>query len=51
MDITGPYPLTPWKNRYLLMFIDNFTKYMEAFPIEDQTAETCARVYTFQIVA
>jgi len=50
MDITGPYPLTPRKNKYLLTFIDNFTKYVEAFRIQNQTADSCARVYVSQIV-
>jgi len=50
MDITGPYVLTPRKNKYLLTFIDHFTKNVEAIPISDQSAETCARVYASQIV-
>jgi len=50
MDITGPYPTTPRGNKYLLTFIDHLTKYFEAFPIPDHTAETCARVYSSQIV-
>ena len=50
MDITGPYLKTPQGNKYLLTFICHLTKYVEAFPIPDQTAETCARVYATQIV-
>jgi len=51
MDITGPYPLTPRRNQYLLTFVDHFSKHAEAFPIPDQSAEVCARVYTREIVA
>jgi transposase InsO family protein len=51
LDICGPYPLTPRKNKYLLTFIDHLTKYTEAVPIADMSAETCARAYTTQIVA
>jgi len=50
MDMTGPYPTTQKGNNYLLTFINHLTKYAEAFPIPDHTAETCARVYSSQIV-
>jgi transposase InsO family protein len=50
MDITGPYVLTLRKNKYVLTFIDHFTKYVEAVPISDQSAETCTRVYASQLV-
>ena len=50
MDITGPYVLTPRKNKHLLTFIDHFTKKVEAIPISDQSTETRARVYASQIV-
>jgi len=43
--------VTPQKNKYLLIFIDHFSTYVEAFPILDVSAETCARVYATQIIA
>jgi transposase InsO family protein len=51
MDICGPYPLTPRKNKYLLTFICHLTKYVEAVPIPDMSAETCARAYATQVTA
>jgi transposase InsO family protein len=51
MDITGPYPVTPRKNQYLLTFIDHLSKYAEVHPIQEQSAETCAKVFAMQIVA
>ena len=50
MDVTGPYPVTQRGNKFLLTFIDGFSKYVEAFPMVDQTAESCARIYASQIV-
>jgi hypothetical protein len=51
VDIKGPYCIAPRKTPILLTFINYFTKYVEAFPIPDVSAETCARVYAAQIVA
>jgi transposase InsO family protein len=51
MEITGSYPATPRKNRYLLTFVDHFSKYAEVYTIQDQSAETCAKVFATQIVA
>ena len=38
IDVTGPYPLTPKKNKYLT-FVDHFTRYVEAYPASNQTAK------------
>ena len=51
MDICGPYPLTRRENKYLLTFIDHFTKYSEAISIQNMTAETCARAYATHVIA
>jgi len=51
MDITILYSLTPHKNKYLLTFICHFARYPQASPIPDISAETCSRLYTFQIVS
>ena len=51
MDICRTYPLTPRKNKYLLTFIDHFTKYSEAIPIQDMSAKTCPRAYATHVIA
>jgi hypothetical protein len=37
MGIKGPYLLTPRGNRFLLIFIDHLTKYVEADPNSRQS--------------
>jgi len=50
IDLTGPYPVTARGNKYLLTFICHFTKFVKAFPVPDISAETCAKIYSSQIV-
>ena len=42
-DVGGPLPVTPRGNRYVLVVGDYFTKWIEAIPVPNQTAETLAR--------
>jgi hypothetical protein len=51
MEICGPYPLTPRGNKYILSFIDHFTKYAEVIQIIDKTASTSAGVYAVHVIA
>jgi transposase InsO family protein len=43
-DVLGPLPLTSRGNRYIVVVIDHFTRWVEIFPTSDQTAETTANV-------
>jgi transposase InsO family protein len=50
MDVSGPYPVTPNGNKFLLTFIDLFSRYAEAYPIPDQKVETGAGIYVTPII-
>ena len=50
-DILGPLPETPRSNRYVLVVTDHFTKWVEIFPVPDQTATTCANVILNEVIA
>jgi transposase InsO family protein len=51
IDVLGPFPVTPDKNRYILTFMDHLTRYAEAVPIPDTTARTVARAYVTAIIS
>lgn len=38
-DIMGPYPITPGRNKFLLVVTDHFSKWVELFPLRKLTAQ------------
>lgn len=48
-DFIGPLPVTNRGNRYILVVMDYFTKWAEAFPVPDQTAVATANVLLNEI--
>ncbi|CAF4146871.1 unnamed protein product, partial [Rotaria sp. Silwood2] len=42
IDYSGPFPVTPAGNKYVLAITDYFTKWVIAIPLTNQTAQTTA---------
>lgn len=49
-DIMGPLPTSTQGNKYILVITDIFTKWVEAFPLKDTTANTLATVLMNEVV-
>jgi hypothetical protein len=43
LDFMGPLPKTRKSNEYVLMMVDQFTKWTECIPLPSQTAEIIAQ--------
>ena len=43
IDFLGPLPKSPRGNEYVLMIVDQFTKWVECIPVPNQSAEETAR--------
>ena len=50
LDIVGPLTETASRNKYILTFLNDLTKFLVAVPIPQQDAETVARAFVFNIV-
>ena len=46
IDVTGKHPKSARGNEYMITAIDTFSKYAEAYPVRNHTAETVAKVLT-----
>ncbi|KAG8228940.1 hypothetical protein J437_LFUL011566, partial [Ladona fulva] len=44
VDIYGPLPRSKYRNRYVLVVIDVFSKYVNVYPLTRPTAKNCLRV-------
>lgn len=51
MDILGPFPESDRGNKYILVIMDQFTKWVEAYPVPDQSAETTARTLVMECLS
>ena len=50
-DILGPFPISDNGNKYILLVGDQFTKWMEAYAIPDQKAETVAHKIVYEYIS
>ena len=50
-DIFGPLPKSERGNKYVLVVIDHFTKWVEAFAIPNQEAETIGDIFVNEIIS
>ena len=51
IDIMGPLITTQNANRYILVIVDQFTKWVEAYPMKDQQGETVAKIVVGEFIA
>lgn len=51
MDVAGPFPVTNAGNKYIMVIIDQFTRWVEAVPISEQTAEVTAKALIHEFVS
>jgi hypothetical protein len=49
-DMLGPLPTTKQGNRYILVFTDHFSKWVEVFPLKETTATTIAKHYVEDVI-
>jgi len=50
VDCMGPLPITEKGNRFITVFIDYFSKYIEAFATQNITSETIANLFVTKII-
>ena len=51
LDLLGPFPESRNKNKYVLPIVDQFTRWVELFPIRNMEAVTVAKVFVNEFVS
>jgi hypothetical protein len=51
VDILALDPPTPRGNKYVLVIVDYFSKWLEALPMKNQRAETCAEKFVTKFIS
>jgi transposase InsO family protein len=51
IDIMGPFPVSDDGNKYVLVVVDSFSKWMEAYPLENIEAKTVAEKLVLEFVS
>ncbi|CAF1521526.1 unnamed protein product [Adineta ricciae] len=51
IDIMGPFPVTARQKRFLLVVVDYFSRWIEAFPMRTTTSENVADILTNEVFA
>ena len=51
LDILGPFPESRQGNRYVLMVVDQFTKWVECLPLPNQSASEVATAFVNEFVS
>ena len=51
LDIAGPFPTSNKGERYVLVVMDYFTRWAEAYPLRDQTAVSVADAFARNFIA
>ena len=50
LDILGPLPESDEGNKYVLVIADYYTKFVEAYPMQDETARTIAQILVEEFI-
>ena len=45
VDLVGPLPEAEGGYKYLLMIVDRFSRWPEAYPLKDMTSQSCCRAF------